>query len=53
MIADNAASIYNAPWSTLFPGLAIALVVMSLTAVADGVRSALDPREDVEEGRPA
>ena len=53
MIADNASSIYSAPWSTLFPGLAIALVVMSLNAVADGVRDALDPREDVEEGRPA
>ena len=53
MIADNASSIYSAPWSTLFPGLAIALVVMSLNAVADGVRDALDPREDVAEGRPA
>jgi peptide/nickel transport system permease protein len=46
MIADGAPSIYTAPWSTLFPGLAIALVVMSLNAVADGVRDALDPRED-------
>jgi peptide/nickel transport system permease protein len=46
MIADNASSIYTAPWSTLFPGLAISLVVMSLNAVADGVRDALDPREE-------
>jgi len=46
MIADNASSIYSAPWSTLFPGLAISLVVMSLNAVADGVRDALDPHED-------
>jgi peptide/nickel transport system permease protein len=46
MIADGAASIYTAPWSTLFPGLAISLVVMSLNAVADGVRDALDPREE-------
>ncbi len=46
MIADNASSIYTAPWSTLFPGLAISLVVMSLNAVADGVRDALDPRAD-------
>jgi len=36
MIADGAPSIYTAPWSTLFPGLAISLVVMSLNAVADG-----------------
>jgi peptide/nickel transport system permease protein len=46
MIADGAPSIYTAPWSTLFPGLAISLVVMSLNAVADGVRDALDPREE-------
>jgi peptide/nickel transport system permease protein len=46
MIADGAPSIYTAPWSTLFPGLAISLVVMSLNAVADGVRAALDPREE-------
>ena len=47
MIADGATSLYNAPWTTLFPGLAISLVVMSLNAVADGLREALDPREDV------
>jgi peptide/nickel transport system permease protein len=46
MIADGATSIYTAPWATLFPGLAISLVVMSLNAVADGVRDALDPREE-------
>jgi len=45
MIADNAPSIYSAPWSTIVPGLAIALVVMSLNAVADGVQEALDPHE--------
>lgn len=46
MIADGAPSIYTAPWSTLFPGLAISLVVMSLNAVADGVRDALNPHDD-------
>jgi peptide/nickel transport system permease protein len=45
MIADNAPSIYTAPWSTVVPGLAISLVVMSLNAVADGVQDALDPHE--------
>ncbi|PYO88059.1 MAG: peptide ABC transporter permease [Gemmatimonadetes bacterium] len=45
MIADGMPSIYTAPWSTFFPGLAISLVVMSLNGVADGVRDALDPRE--------
>ena len=46
MIADGASSLYTAPWTTLFPGLAISLVVMSLNAVADGLRDALDPHED-------
>jgi peptide/nickel transport system permease protein len=48
MIADGASSLYTAPWTTLFPGLAISLVVMSLNAVADGLRDALDPREEGE-----
>ena len=47
MIADGASTIYSAPWTTLFPGLAISLVVMSLNAIADGLRDALDPREEV------
>jgi len=46
MIADGASTIYTAPWTILFPGLAISLVVMSLNAVADGLRDALDPREE-------
>jgi len=46
MIADGASTIYSAPWTTLFPGLAIALVVMSLNAIADGLRDALDPRKE-------
>lgn len=46
MIADGAPNLYTAPWTTLFPGLAISLVVMSLNAIADGLRDALDPREE-------
>lgn len=45
MIADGHATIYSAPWTTLFPGIAIALVVMSLNAAADALRDALDPHE--------
>ena len=44
MIADGASQLATAPWSTVFPGLAIALVVMALHAVGDGLRDALDPR---------
>jgi len=46
IIAEGASTIYTAPWTILFPGLAISLVVMSLNAVADGLRDALDPREE-------
>ena len=49
MIADGAPSVYTAPWTTIAAGLAIALVVMSLNAVADGLRDALDPHEEAGE----
>jgi len=46
MIADGAPTLATAPWTTLFPGLAIALVVMALNAVGDALRDALDPRQE-------
>ena len=46
MIADGAPQLATAPWTTLFPGLAIALVVMALNAVGDALRDALDPRQE-------
>jgi peptide/nickel transport system permease protein len=46
MIADGAPYLATAPWTTLFPGLAIALVVMALNAVGDALRDAFDPREE-------
>jgi len=49
MIADGAPYLATAPWTTLFPGLAIALVVMALNAVADALRDALDPRQQAKE----
>jgi len=44
MIADGRDQLGTAPWSTLFPGLAIALAVMALNATGDALRHALDPR---------
>lgn len=44
MIADGRDQLATAPWTTLVPGLAIAMVVLSLNAVGDGLRDALDPR---------
>jgi peptide/nickel transport system permease protein len=46
IIADGAPDLATAPWTTLFPGLAIALVVMALNAVGDGLRDAFDPRRE-------
>jgi len=43
MIADGKDQLATAPWTSLFPGLAIAVVVMALTAVGDALRDALDP----------
>jgi peptide/nickel transport system permease protein len=44
MIADGRDQLVAAPWTSVFPGLAIAVVVMALNAVGDGLRDALDPR---------
>ncbi len=48
MIADGAPHLATAPWTTLFPGLAIALVVMALNAVGDALRDVLDPRQEAQ-----
>ena len=44
MIADGRDQLTTAPWTSLFPGLAIALAVMALNAIGDALRDALDPR---------
>ena len=46
MIADGGPYLQSAPWVSLVPGLAVALVVMSLNAVGDALRDALDPRAE-------
>ncbi len=33
-----------APWLSIFPGLAIALTVLGLNLLGDGLRDCLDPR---------
>jgi len=46
MIADAWPKLTVAPWASIFPGLAISLVVMALNAVGDALRDALDPRKE-------
>ncbi len=44
MLADSGAFIIQAPWTVLFPGLAIMLTVLGFNLMGDGLRDALDPR---------
>lgn len=38
----------NEPWLWIPPGLAIALTVLAVNFVGDGIRDALDPRIQIE-----
>jgi peptide/nickel transport system permease protein len=44
IIADGRDAIVEAPWVTLYPGLVISVIVLSLNLLGDGLRDALDPR---------
>ncbi|MDP4163407.1 MAG: ABC transporter permease [Bacillota bacterium] len=44
MLADAKAFLMQAPWTMLFPGLAIMLTVLGFNLMGDGLRDALDPR---------
>jgi peptide/nickel transport system permease protein len=50
IIAEGRNYVRDAWWITLFPGLAIALTVLGLNLVGDGLRDALDPRLKVQIG---
>ena len=43
MIASGREALVNAPWIATIPGLAVALSVVSLNLLGDGLRDALDP----------
>ncbi|HET6871974.1 MAG TPA: ABC transporter permease, partial [Sporolactobacillaceae bacterium] len=44
MLSDARQYITDAPWTELFPGLAIALTVLGFNLLGDGLRDTLDPR---------
>lgn len=44
MLAEGRSYMVDAPWIMLFPGLAIAITVLGLNLVGDGLRDLLDPR---------
>jgi oligopeptide transport system permease protein len=45
MLTDGFANLSSGPWLLLFPVLMISLLVLSFTALGDGLRDALDPRD--------
>ena len=45
IIADGRAYFQEAWWVSVFPGLAIAIVVLGLNLMGDGLRDILDPRQ--------
>lgn len=48
MLNEGRSFMVQAPWLTIFPGLAIALTVLSVNMFGDGLRSALDPRMRID-----
>jgi peptide/nickel transport system permease protein len=48
IIADGRDFVQEAPWICLYPGLAIAVTVLGLNLIGDGLRDALDPRMKVD-----
>ena len=51
MLEDATQDMAQAPWTAVFPGLAIFLAVVAINFIGDGLRDALDPRHVVREGR--
>jgi len=43
MIRDGAPHLLNAPWLSVFPGLAILVAVLAFNLLGDGLRDVLDP----------
>jgi len=44
MLAEGRLLMRSAPWMTVFPGAVLALTVLSVNLIGDGLRDALDPR---------
>lgn len=44
MLFDAQTFIYNSAWATIFPGVIIAITVLGLNLLGDGLRDRFDPR---------
>ena len=47
MLHEGVPLMANAPWMSVFPGLALAVTVLGLNLLGDGLRDSLDPRLQV------
>ena len=45
MLADGSNFLTQAPWMEIFPGLALALAVLSFNLIGDGLRHSFDPHQ--------
>jgi peptide/nickel transport system permease protein len=50
IIAEGRQYIREAPWITVVPGMALAMTVLGLNLLGDGLRDVLDPRLKVQQG---
>ena len=46
MLADSKNFLHSAPWTMIFPGIAIMLTVLGFNLMGDGLRDALDPKDE-------
>jgi peptide/nickel transport system permease protein len=44
MLSENRTYMELAPWTILYPGLALGILVLAINIVGDAVRDLLDPR---------
>lgn len=49
LIADGRGYIREAPWLTVIPGIAIAMTVLGLNVIGDGLRDVFDPRLRIDQ----
>lgn len=48
MLFEAQTFVFRAPYLAIFPGLAIAIVVLGLNLLGDGLRDAIDPRQNAK-----
>jgi peptide/nickel transport system permease protein len=44
MVRTGVSQLTNAPWLSIFPGLAIMVAVLAFNLIGDGLRDVMDPK---------